>query len=203
VAADWDADSAQLRKNLTVLLEHLADNAEARRPLTAASIKRWHSAVMKGLKVPNAEWTGRFRGEAGLARMRVVVGSYEGAPAAEVAAAVRAFVGRLARALARLDRVYPVGADLTSDGLAAAVEVTAWAHAQWIRIHPFANGNGRTARIIANVILMRYGLPPVLRLRPRPDGDYAEAADAAMRGDHDPTALLILSALRSQTASQG
>jgi Fic family protein len=56
-----------------------------------------------------------------------------------------------------------------------------------VRIHPFANGNGRTAREWANWAAMRYGLPPFVRLRPRPKGlAYAAAAHASMRGDHAP-----------------
>ena len=32
--------------------------------------------------------------------------------------------------------------------------------AEWIRIHPFANGNGRIARLWVNSIAMRYDLRP-------------------------------------------
>lgn len=35
-------------------------------------------------------------------------------------------------------------------------------HYKYIRIHPFDDGNGRTARILMNFILMRYGYPPVI-----------------------------------------
>lgn len=35
-------------------------------------------------------------------------------------------------------------------------------HYKYIRIHPFDDGNGRTARIIMNFILMQYGYPPVI-----------------------------------------
>ena len=62
---------------------------------------------------------------------------------------------------------------------------------EWVRIHPFANGNGRTARLWANYVLMRYGLPPVVRLRPRPDGGYGAAGAAAMAGDWEPTAAVF------------
>jgi Fic family protein len=51
-----------------------------------------------------------------------------------------------------------------------------------VRIHPFANGNGRTARLWANFIAMRYGLEAFVRVRPRPDGGYANAAAEAMQG---------------------
>lgn len=35
-------------------------------------------------------------------------------------------------------------------------------HYRFIRIHPFDDGNGRTARILMNFILMQFGFPPVI-----------------------------------------
>jgi Fic family protein len=35
-------------------------------------------------------------------------------------------------------------------------------HYKFVRIHPFDDGNGRTARILMNFILMKHGLPPVI-----------------------------------------
>jgi Fic family protein len=66
-------------------------------------------------------------------------------------------------------------------------------HAKWVEIHPFANGNGRTARLWANWVPMRYGVPPFVRLRPRPEGlPYATASRQALcEGDHEPTIRLI------------
>lgn len=43
-----------------------------------------------------------------------------------------------------------------------AVEVAAYAHHQITRIHPFEDGNGRTARAVQNAILKHYGLPPAI-----------------------------------------
>ncbi|QHI37748.1 Adenosine monophosphate-protein transferase and cysteine protease IbpA [Kordia antarctica] len=40
--------------------------------------------------------------------------------------------------------------------------VAAEFHYKFIRIHPFDDGNGRTARIIMNFILMKYGFPPTI-----------------------------------------
>jgi hypothetical protein len=58
-------------------------------------------------------------------------------------------------------------------------------------IHPFANGNGRTARLWVNSISMRYNLPPFLRLRPRPDAGYGDAGAEAMRGNWQPTIAMV------------
>jgi len=42
-----------------------------------------------------------------------------------------------------------------------AVELACWFHLEYITIHPFYDGNGRTARIFTNLILIAYGLPPL------------------------------------------
>lgn len=43
-----------------------------------------------------------------------------------------------------------------------AVNVYAWAHLSFVRIHPFFDGNGRIARLIANLPLLKCGYPPLL-----------------------------------------
>lgn len=42
-----------------------------------------------------------------------------------------------------------------------AVELAAWTHAEFVKIHPFADGNGRTSRMLMNYQLMAQGLLPV------------------------------------------
>jgi hypothetical protein len=38
---------------------------------------------------------------------------------------------------------------------------------------------------------MRYGLPPFIRLRPRPNEGYGDAGAKAMQGDWKPTAVVF------------
>jgi Fic family protein len=45
---------------------------------------------------------------------------------------------------------------------AKAINVYAWAHLSFVRIHPFFDGNGRIARLIANLPLLKCGWPPLL-----------------------------------------
>lgn len=41
------------------------------------------------------------------------------------------------------------------------IELAAWIHAEFVRIHPFTDGNGRTARLIMNYSLMSSGYLPI------------------------------------------
>jgi Fic/DOC family len=183
----WDEDSAPLRRSLQKVSATIERDAAKRVLPTVAAAKRWQAQIMVGLAVDKPEYVGRFRGERGLERCGVQVGDAHGSAPWEVAGELQAFESTLQRVVAGLDASYPDADSLDEDGQSAAIELAAWAHAQWVRIHPFGNGNGRTARLWANLILMRYGLPPAIALRPRPGGGYAAAGAAAMRGQWRPT----------------
>ena len=44
------------------------------------------------------------------------------------------------------------------------VELAAWVHYNIVYIHPFVDGNGRTARLLMNLILLQNGYPPAVIL---------------------------------------
>ena len=163
---DWDENSGKLLENLGTLLRQIRDQARHRVLPDLDMIRGWHVAIMEGLDVPDADWVGRFRGESGLEQVEVRIGGHPGVHSAEVAAQLLEFQERLRKVVMRLDAILPPGAEPDVDQLAAILDACAWAHSEWVRIHPFANGNGRSARLLANAIAMRYGLPPFVRLRP-------------------------------------
>ena len=43
-----------------------------------------------------------------------------------------------------------------------SIELAAFVHAEFVRIHPFQDGNGRTARLLLNFMLMKAGYQPVI-----------------------------------------
>lgn len=50
--------------------------------------------------------------------------------------------------------------DLSSCSL-NPIELAAWTHAEFVKIHPFTDGNGRTSRLIMNYQLMKNGYLPI------------------------------------------
>ncbi len=52
------------------------------------------------------------------------------------------------------------------------------AHFRLTAIHPFADGNGRTARLLMNLLLIRRGYPPVA-VRPEDRNRYLTALERA------------------------
>jgi len=65
------------------------------------------------------------------------------------------------------------------------LECLSYAHYEFIRIHPFNNGNGRTGRILMNIVALKFGYKP-LELYHR-EGDsrkvYISAMKSADNGD--------------------
>ena len=70
------------------------------------------------------------------------------------------------------------------------IEHAAKAHEQLVNIHPFIDGNGRTARLLMNLILLRAGYP-IVSIPPLFRGRYLAAADAGSRGDSKPLLQLL------------
>jgi Fic family protein len=70
------------------------------------------------------------------------------------------------------------------------------AHLRLVSIHPFADGNGRTARLLMNLILIRAGFPPIA-VRPEDRGAYLVSLERAqLRGDTAPHDMLLTERLR-------
>lgn len=63
------------------------------------------------------------------------------------------------------------------------IELAAWTHAEFVRIHPFPDGNGRTSRLIMNYQLMSAGLLPV-NIHTKNRIEYYDALDK-YASEHD------------------
>lgn len=181
---DDPSDAARLENNSADLLNDLRTQAPRRVLATADGIRSWHQRIYAGCHVPVSGYAGRLRGDASVPELvgyEVGVGPLlaDGFPekcgvwSSGVAAEVTRLFASLHAALARLDPQVPAGhRPRTVDELGAVVRLAAVVHGEWVRIHPFANGNGRTARALAAWLALRYGLPVFVTLKARP-GDLA------------------------------
>lgn len=75
-----------------------------------------------------------------------------------------------------------------------AILAAAAAHTWFVTVHPFVDGNGRVARLLMNLVLMRYGYPIAVitredRLR------YYDALEASQASDISPFVSLLIECL--------
>ncbi|WP_240377940.1 Fic family protein [Bacillus piscicola] len=75
-----------------------------------------------------------------------------------------------------------------------AVELAALFHFKFVYIHPFSDGNGRTARLLMNLILMAQGYPPaVVKAEDEKRYQYYETLEnASVNDNYSPFIQLIM-----------
>ena len=86
----------------------------------------------------------------------------------EIPSAMQEFIGNLPS----LRQLYPV-------------EYAAMLHLNLVTIHPFIDGNGRTARLLMNLALLQAGFPVTI-IPPLIRGDYISALRDSNKGDNKP-----------------
>jgi Fic family protein len=158
-------------KHAIDFVESLAHAAE---PLTEHNLRQIHALVLKSI---DDEEAGRYR------RGQVRLSGSEHVPPDPAAVP---------------GLMHDFAAWLNSPAQSLSpVERAALAHFRLVDIHPFADGNGRTARLLMNLLLLREGYPPaVVRQDERPA--YYTALDQARAGTLEPfVALIALAAERS------
>jgi Fic family protein len=68
------------------------------------------------------------------------------------------------------------------------------AHFQLVGIHPFIDGNGRAARLVLNLLLVRAGYPPTI-LQAQDRLEYYQALEQAHAGQPGPFVNFVGSAV--------
>jgi fido (protein-threonine AMPylation protein) len=187
---DDPRDEAVLVRNLGQVLRQLVRNSPLRRTPSIEMAQGWHRRIYQGIRLPVSYYAGEIRDSdprfPELDGYEVQVGRHLGVPSSQVPSQLAQHEMALREAVAVLDLEIPAGRSPDDPAkLLSLLTLCAYAHGEWVRIHPFANGNGRTARLWANWCALRYNLPPFVRLKPRPQGTlYARAAASSMEGDH-------------------
>ncbi|OHD76316.1 MAG: hypothetical protein A2V99_18435 [Spirochaetes bacterium RBG_16_67_19] len=133
-------------ENILIACNTILEDLIAGEPanLTAGLIKSYNGLVLAGLPAKEGVVPGEIR------KIPVVVGSYRGAPAEDC----EYLLERLCVFLnAERER------ETTLDRLSLSVLLAVTAHLYLAWIHPFGDGNGRTARLVELLLLLNGGVP--------------------------------------------
>ena len=188
-AWDDEVNSTKGEENLARLRVDIISASRTSRDMPTADVALgWHRRMLEGITIPDDAYRGAFRGSAhpALIDYEVTVGSMQTTRACNVSAEVDSLISELQGRILRLDELDAEGHSdvLSAPFVEAVLDIAAWLHGEWVRIHPFVNGNGRIARMWVLWICARYGLPQILSLRPRPDMGYGPASLLSMTGNH-------------------
>jgi Fic family protein len=146
------------------LVASLAENQE---PVTPGVARQLHALVMARIDDENA---GQYR----QLPVRIAGAAHEPPLAWEVPSRMTDWADWLA----------------AQENIMQPVELAAVAHHRLAGIHPFLDGNGRTARLIMNLVLLRAGYPPAIIARAN-RAQYYRALAQADRANDAPLANLV------------
>lgn len=166
-----DDEIRQLTDNLRQLVETIHRGDLRERPLRPELLLDLHRALFDGVR----SHAGRPRGP-GFGSEVLRFGVRYSLPRDRVAKALEQCFLRLRVDQAELED------NPTQEGYEhRALRLALGAHVEVIRIHPFEDGNGRTARLLLDLLLVRSGLRPVPVELVRTE--YITALEAAFQGD--------------------
>src|SRR3989338_6027794 len=131
--------------------------SKKRQELTARDILDIHSIILNKIDDPNK---GRYR---------------------NVAVRLRGSETVLPNALKVPELMDEFIAWLQSDIEDNPIKIAADAHFKLVSIHPFVDGNGRTARLLMNLLLMQAGYPPAI-IRKEDRSSYINSLEKAQLG---------------------
>ena len=153
-------------KNLSAAIDFMEKLAkDASTPMTAVDIRQIHALILKNVDDDNA---GKYRSvEVAISGSQFKTPNPENVPSQ-----MDEFARWFSSVSCAKERFACV------DGIVNAVAAHAW----FVYIHPFIDGNGRVARLLMNLILMRYGFPIAI-VGKEDRKRYYDALEVSQSGD--------------------
>ncbi len=197
---DWSSDGPATRegsfRDSVAAAYRLVEQAAGNHAVRSEECCQWHKAMF-ARHVPLDYYAGNYRQvdpRRPCLNVNVEVAGQPGEAAANVPDAMQLLFDQTGRPLANL-RLLWSGLPPPERAKRVAI-VLAYLVGRFIQVHPFVNGNGRTSRLLWVWGLLRFGVPPQVRIRTHPENpDYDRVMAQAMSGDFVPLALFILTHL--------
>lgn len=173
------------------LLAHLTDHLDAvdfvfdvvkqNRPLSIGFIKDLHSLVTRNQEY--AEGRDQFGTKTKIDLLKGEFKKFENNPTREDGTLV--LYCPPDHVAAEMDNLVRIYSKAESEGIHSLICAT-WFHHAFTTIHPFQDGNGRVARLLASLILIKHGLFPFTVLREEAKIKYIDALEKADNGKPQP-----------------
>lgn len=183
-------DTPIIAANVAILNKQISESTGHREVFDLALPTSWHRFLHNGcLMVPQpTEYIGWYRGTGTICIHEYCVnfGEFRGVAPAKVPYELAQFNIEFSSDLEDLDLRIKKEEDATTSRINILISKVARAYTEWIRIHPFADGNGRTARVLVDWTMARYWQPLILGGRPPIEKDTLVSATtyALQSGDH-------------------
>lgn len=158
-------------KNHKKAIAHLESLVQEKSEITEDHILRLHKLVLDGIE---EDFAGRYRN----GQVRIMGANFIPPAGHKISELMTDFVQQIGNQKDQKNEL----------------ELAVFIHHRFVWIHPFFDGNGRTARLLMNLWLMQLGYPPAVILK-NDRKKYYDALNKANNGDFKKLELLIAQAM--------
>ncbi|MFB9985338.1 Fic family protein [Mesorhizobium kowhaii] len=174
----------QLLRDQKDALDGVFDFVSSKRALSVSYIKELHAALLR-----SQDFTEGVDAQGHLVELPLIKGDWKEQANYPVRDGVTFAYCAPEHVASEMDRLVAIHAQQIKDKVPSEVQA-AWLHHRFTQIHPFQDGNGRVARAIASLVLVKDGLFPLVVTRDdKPI--YLDALEAADNGELKPLIDLI------------
>lgn len=167
---DKDAINEQEAKGIALAELHIL-NLDTDTLISASFLLELHKIAFGHLY----DWAGKWR------TTNVLVGHFEPSQPFQIVQLMYQFIDNLN---------FKISTDKTKE---EHIDCLLYCHYEFVRIHPFNNGNGRTGRMLMNLVAMKFSYKPLILYYREGESHkvYIDAMKAADKGDFTPLRNLI------------
>ena len=174
----------QLLRNQKDALDGVFDFVSSKRTLSVPYIRELHGALLRSQDV-----TDGIDSQGCLVEVPLIKGDWKTQPNSPVRSGVIYAFCPPEHVASEMDKLVKIHAGHVDKNVPSEIQA-AWLHHRFTQIHPFQDGNGRVARAITSLVLVKDGLFPLVVTRDGKPG-YLDALEAADIGDLKPLVDMI------------